>query len=66
MGVALPLFDCIQCCREAPPSSWSVAAYNLIGRGDISKTLGSTVKLATPTLEVSGDSDGMNLDLEVF
>lgn len=65
VGVALPLLDCVQRCREAPPSDWSIAAYNMIGRQDISMTIDSNVKLASPTLEFSDDDDGMNLDLEV-
>lgn len=65
VGVALPVLDCIRRCREAPPSSWSAAVYDMIGRGDIAMTLGSTGLLTTPTLEVRGDKDGMNLDLEV-
>ncbi len=67
VGVALPLLDCIRCCREAPPSSWSPDAYDLIGRADISKTLDYSVDLTAPTLEMRDDSgkDGMDLDLEV-
>ena len=65
VGVALPLLHCIRSCREAPPTSWPPAAYDLIGRVDISMTQSATVTLDTPILEVRGDSDGMNLDLEV-
>lgn len=65
MGVALPLLDCIQHCCEAPPTCWPVAAYDMIGRHDISMTLKSTSTLTTPTLDFKGDSDGMDLDLEV-
>ena len=31
VGVALPLWDSIVRCQEAPPSSWPQAAYDLIG-----------------------------------
>ena len=65
VGVELPLLDCVQRCCEAPPSYWSIAAYDMIGRHDISMTIDSNVKLATPTLEFSDDDHGMNLDLEV-
>lgn len=65
VGVALPLLHCIRSCREAPPPSWPAVAYDLIGRADISMTQSATITLNTPILEVRGDSDGMNLDLEV-
>ena len=31
VGVALPLWDALLRCREAAPSTWSVAAYDIIG-----------------------------------
>ena len=65
VGVALPLLDMIRCCREAPPTTLPLAAYDLIGREDVAQILGSAGILKTPCLEDSGDCDGMNLDLEV-
>ena len=67
VGVALPVLDCVRRCHESPPSSWSRAAYELIGRKDIAKTLESAQDHATPPLKMRGDrgGDGMNLDLEV-
>lgn len=32
VGVALPLWEAIVQCREAPRSSWPQAAYDIIGR----------------------------------
>ena len=68
VGVALPVLDCIRRCHESPPSTWSAAAYDLIGRTDIAKTLESAADHATPPLKMRGDGggDGMNLDLEVI
>ena len=69
VGVALPILDCISRCREAPPSSWSRAAYDIIGREDISRTRALlSNNLTKPSLEVRDDGggmDGINLDLEV-
>lgn len=65
VGVALPLFDVLQCCREDPPTTLPLAAYDLLGREDVSQMLGSAGIIKTPCLEDSGDHDGMNLDLEV-
>lgn len=66
VGVALPLLDCIDCCREVPPMNLPLAAYHLIGRGDLARMLdGVTGTLKTPCLEEISEGDGMNLDLEV-
>ncbi len=66
VGVALPLLDCIRCCREAPPTTFPLAAYHLISRGDVAQTLGcASGTLKAPYLEGNTESDGMDLDLEV-
>jgi anaphase-promoting complex subunit 1 len=64
-GVRLPLLDCIRRCHEAPPTCWSAEAYKLIGRSDIIMTHSYADSVATPTVEVQDNVDGINLDLEV-
>ena len=38
-GVALPLREALRSCRHSPPGHWPAAAYELIGRQDLSRML---------------------------
>ena len=39
VGISLLVQDCVTKCQHTPPTNWPVAAYDIIGREDIVKSL---------------------------
>ena len=39
VGISLLVQDCVTNCQHTPPTNWPVAAYDIIGREDIVKSL---------------------------
>ena len=65
MRVALPLWDAIFRCRENAPPCWDMAAYDIIGRDDIVKTIEAVVSTSV-MIESPEKDEGMTLDQEII
>ena len=61
-SIRLLILEVIHICRRDPPDNWPVAAYNLIGRNDLSQQKGSDdfKKEQTRFCELTVGEDGMD------